>query len=143
MGMKDSEIRRVFKREGIGGVKGIMRGEFEPFKASDKNRKDMKKAGIYDQYPRAQINQLRKQMRGIPLAPDDGPSQARNPRPVPVKPSTTIFGDPSSSLSPPAPIVPTGPRPALGPPTTTMFGDSSLIGGDPATQEIANRLGRG
>ena len=28
-------------------------------------------------------------------------------------------------------------------PTTTMFGDSSLIGGDPATQEIANRLGRG
>ena len=143
MGMSDPEIRKIFKQEGIGGIKGIMRGEFEPFKVSDKNRKDMKKAGIYDQYPRAQINQLRKQMRGIPLAPDDGPSQARNPRPVPVKPSTTIFGDPSSSLSPPAPIVPTGPRPALGPPTTTMFGDSSLIGGDPATQEIANRLGRG
>ena len=143
MGMSDPEIRKIFKQEGIGGIKGIMRGEFEPFKVSDKNRKDMKKAGIYDQYPRAQINQLRKQMRGIPLAPDDGPSQARNPRPVPVKPSTTIFGDPSSSLSPPAPSVPTGPRPALGPPTTTMFGDSSLIGGDPATQEIANRLGRG
>jgi len=143
MGMKDSEIRRVFKREGIGGVKGIMRGEFEPFKMSDKNRKDMQKAGIYDQYPRAKINELRKQMKRMPLAPDDGPSQARNPRPIPVKPSTTIFGDPSSSLSPPAPIVPTGPRPALGPPTTTMFGDSSLIGGDPATQEIANRLGRG
>ena len=143
MKMSDSEIRKIFKQEGIGGIKGIMRGEFEPFKVSDKNRKDMKKAGIYDQYPRAQINQLRKQMRGIPLAPDDGPSQARNPRPVPVKPSTTIFGDPSSSLSPPAPSVPTGPRPALGPPTTTMFGDSSLIGGDPATQEIANRLGRG
>jgi hypothetical protein len=116
MGMKDSEIRGVFKREGIGGIKGIMRGEFEPFKMSDKNRKDMQKAGIYEFYPREKINQLRKEMKRLPLAPDD-PSTIR-PRPMPMPSTSTPAVNPFMTLP-------------------------SLAGGDPNTQEIARRLNLG
>ena len=143
MGMKDSEIRRVFKREGIGGIKGIMRGEFEPFKMSDKNRKDMQKAGIYEFYPREKINQLRKEMKRLPLAPDD-PSTIR-PRPMPITPTlptglslTPPAGlslTPPSGLFPPQATLPVSPNPL--PPGLSP----SLVGGDPNTQEIANRLG--
>ena len=137
MGMSDPEIRRVFKKEGIGGINGIMRGEFQPFKPSKKNFQDMRNAGILDKYPRAEINALREQLRATPLAPDDGPSQVRNPRPAapfvpkPFVPKPVVQGN----LSPAnAPVFPTAASPTFSP---------VLIGGDPATQEIANRLGRG
>jgi len=143
MGMTDSEIRKVFKREGIGGVKGIMRGKFEPFKMSDKNRKDMQKAGIYEFYPREKINQLRKDMKRLPLAPDDGPSQVRSTRPEPAAPAANPFmslPDKQSSVVNPAA------RPNLTPATAAQTNPflslPTLAGGNPDTQEIANRLGR-
>ena len=120
-----------------------MRGEFEPFKMSDKNRKDMQKAGIYEFYPREKINQLRKEMKRLPLAPDD-PSTIR-PRPMPITPTlptglslTPPAGlslTPPSGLFPPQATLPVSPNPL--PPGLSP----SLVGGDPNTQEIANRLG--
>tara|TARA_R110000823_G_scaffold170274_2_gene302795 strand:- start:9687 stop:13892 length:4206 start_codon:yes stop_codon:yes gene_type:complete len=153
MGMKDSEIRKVFKKEGIGGIKGIMRGEFEPFKMSDKNRKDMQKAGIYEFYPRERINDLRSQMRRIPLAPDDGPNLARTrdayapPTEEPIGPASNPFmslpNNPFMSLPDKQSSVP---RPNLAPITQAQDNPfmslPSLAGGDPNTQEIARRLGK-
>ena len=42
MGLSDTDIRKVFKKENIGGVKGIMRGVFEPFKVLPKNIREMR-----------------------------------------------------------------------------------------------------
>jgi len=143
MGMKDSEIRRVFKREGIGGVKGIMRGEFEPFKMSDKNRKDMQKAGIYEFYPRERINQLRQDMRRLPLAPDDDPSKVK---PMSAPSTSTPAVNPFMSLPDAQTSVTPAARPNLGPSTTAVnpfMTLPSLAGGDPNTQEIARRLNLG
>jgi len=144
MGMTNSEIRKVLKQEGVGGTKGIMRGEFEPFKVSAKNKKDMRKAGIDEFYPREQINQLRKDMNRLPLAPDD-PSTIR-PRPTPNT-STPPAG---LSLTPPTGLSLT-PPPGLSPSTQAappVFQNPlppglspALTGGDPNTQEIARRLG--
>ena len=71
MGLSDTDIRKVFKKENIGGVKGIMRGVFEPFKVSPKNIREMRDVGIIDKFPRQEIEQIRRNMRGIPLDPKE------------------------------------------------------------------------
>ena len=143
MGMTDSEIRKVLKQEGIGGTKGIMRGEFEPFKVSAKNRKDMRKAGIDEFYPREKINQLRQVMRRLPLAPDNNPSQVKpqsGPEPFVPKsfvPKPAVQGNLSPAS---APTFPSSAPPTFNP--VVASGNPALVGGNPDTQEIANRLGR-
>jgi len=143
MGMTDPEIRRTFKKEGIGGIRGIMRGEFEPFKVSKKNRQDMRKAGLLDQYPREDFNALREQLRGIPLAPDDNPSKVK---PMSAPNTSTPAVNPFMSLPDSQTSVTPAARPNLGPSTTAVnpfMTLPSLAGGDPNTQEIARRLNLG
>ena len=143
MGMTDPEIRRTFKKEGIGGIRGIMRGEFEPFKVSKKNRQDMRKAGLLDQYPREDFNALREQLRGIPLAPDDNPGKVK---PMSAPSTSTPAVNPFMSLPDSQTSVTPAARPNLGPSTTAVnpfMTLPSLAGGDPNTQEIARRLNLG
>ena len=113
----------------------------------------MQKAGIYEFYPRERINDLRSQMRRIPLAPDDGPNLARTrdayapPTEEPIGPASNPFmslpNNPFMSLPDKQSSVP---RPNLAPITQAQDNPfmslPSLAGGDPNTQEIARRLGK-
>ena len=134
MGLSDADIRREFKKNNIGGIKGVMRGEFEPFKVTNKNFQEMRRAGIYNQFPREEIQNIRRNMNGIPLAPDEGSSaQRRAPEPT----FTPIPVQRDSSLQQPM-IMPTQAR-APGPVNPALLGNNPI---DAAINEqIANRLG--
>ena len=97
MGLSDAEIRRELKKNNIGGIKGVMRGKFEPFKVTNKNFQEMRRAGIYDQFPREEIQNIRRNMKDIPLAPDQGPPAPRRAptqqptfTPIPAQPEPTF-----------------------------------------------------
>ena len=93
MGMSDSDIRRVLKKNNIGGVKGIMRGKFEPFKVTKKNRQEMRDAGISDKFDNSAAVAIQRQMRNIPLDPAEA-------RPA-VAPQTPMFGVPATDTPQP------------------------------------------
>ena len=149
MGLSDAEIRRELKKNNIGGIKGIMRGEFEPFKVTTKNFKEMRGAGIFDQFPRSEIQEVRRQMNGLPLAPDDAPRTTApasqtpmfgvpatdTPRPV----QTPMFGVPVEQGSLPQPTLPVTTARAPGPVNPALLGDDPFSAA--ANAQIANRLG--
>ena len=140
MGLSNSDIRRVLKKNNIGGVKGIMRGKFEPFKVTKKNRQEMRDAGISGKFDNSAVLEIQRQMRNLPLDPAAEPRPALAPRaPAPVAPSTNPF------LSPSAPTPSTNPflspqregslpQPTL--PVTTARApgpvNPALLGGTPA-----------
>ncbi len=136
MGLSDAEIRRELKKNNIGGVKGIMRGEFEPFKVTTKNFKEMRGAGIFDQFPRDEIQEIRRQMNRLPLAPDDAPRTTAPASPAPMfgvpapdtpQPvQTPMFGVPVEQGSLPQPTFPVTTARAPGPV------NPALLGGTPA-----------
>ena len=143
MGLSDAEIRRELKKNNIGGIKGVMRGKFEPFKVTNKNFQEMRRAGIYDQFPREEIQNIRRNMKDIPLAPDQGPPAPRQQptfTPVPVQPEpafTPIPVQKESSLQVPQ-VLPTQAR-APGPVNPALLGDNPM---DAALNaQIANRQG--
>ena len=104
MGLSNSDIRRVLKKNNIGGVKGIMRGKFEPFKVTKKNRQEMRDAGISGKFDNSAVLEIQRQMRNLPLDPAAEPRPAPAPRaPAPMAPSTNPF------LSPSAPAPSTNP----------------------------------
>lgn len=67
MGMSKSEIRRLLKKNNIGGVNAVLRGEFEPFKVTPKNYQEMRDAGTIDLFPRKDIRALQDRLRRMPL----------------------------------------------------------------------------
>ena len=149
MGMTDAQIRRELKKNNIGGIKGVMRGEFEPFKVTNKNFQEMRRAGIYDQFPREEIQNIRRNMKDIPLAPDQGPPAPRRapaPAPAPTTnpflqgpsaPTTNPFLQRQGSLQTPQ-VLPTQAR-APGPVNPALLGDNPI---DAALNaQIANRQG--
>jgi hypothetical protein len=147
MGLSDAEIRRELKKNNIGGIKGVMRGKFEPFKVTNKNFQEMRRAGIYNQFPREEIQNIRRNMKDIPLAPDQGPPAPRRAptqqptfTPIPVQPEPTFTPIPvqkESSLQQPQ-ILPTQAR-APGPVNPALLGDNPI---DAALNaQIANRQG--
>ena len=143
MGLSDSDIRREFKKNNIGGIKGVMRGEFEPFKVTNKNFQEMRRAGVYNQFPREEIQNIRRNMNGIPLAPDEGsPTQRRVPEPtftpIPVQRDSSLQQPVTQPVQ--ASIFPTFTQPRAPGPV-----DPSLLGDNPVTAalnaQIANRRG--
>ena len=160
MGLKDSDIRRVLKKNNIGGVKGIMRGEFEPFKVTPKNYREMRDSGVYNKFPRQAIQDLRMQMNKTPLAPDTG-SRASAPAPAQPRPGSNPFLSPGFVPTPVQPQPRPGSNPFLSPverqgsvapapapaPMQTAQVTPALLGSNPMDQaanaEIAARLGRG
>ena len=101
MGVTDTEIRRVLKQNNIGGINGIMRGKFEPFKLSAEASKKLRRVDRLDQLPRSEIQQVRESMRDLPLDPDIADTTPRTTAPTQVAPSTNRFLNlPSPSPSP-------------------------------------------
>lgn len=148
MGMKDTEIRKILKKNQIGGAKEILRGKFSPFKVTPKNMKEMRDAGIFDRFPRQEINAVRDQLRNIPLNPEEPRPDFSPPREntTPVPNIVNPFSNPT--IIPSAPNVNTTPVPNIVDPFSNLNFqtnasrpvDPALVGNDPATQEIANRL---
>jgi hypothetical protein len=152
MGVTDAEIRQVLKQNNIGGIKGIMRGKFEPFKLSPEASKKLRKVGRLDQLPRAEIQRVRESMRDLPLDPKVEDTRTRTPVPIQLPPAT----NPYLNLQNPAPA--TNPYlnlqndsslqvPQIQPTQARAPGpvDPALLGDNPVTAalnaQIANRRG--
>jgi len=146
MGMSDRDIRKILKQNNIGsGGRRIMRGEFVPFKVSPNNRKEMRRAGTLDQFPRARINEIRKLMKGASLQPDDLPYERRpdtdtqlEAAPVSVPTTENIFSDlvPATTQAP----APTGNIFSDLVPTLPTLPPGPSILPNPQDQEIQRRL---
>ncbi len=146
IGMSDRDIRRVLKQNNIGSSgRRVMRGEFVPFKVSPNNRKEMRRAGILDEFPRARINEVRKLMKGASLQPDDQPYEQRpnietqlEAAPVPVPTTGNIFSDlvPATTQAP----APTGNIFSDLVPTLPTLPPGPTVLPNPQDQEIQRRL---
>ena len=151
MGMTEGDIRRVLKRNGIGGVKGILRGRFEPFKVSKKNRQDMRDAGISNKFDNKAVINIQNQMRNLPLDPDDSPPPPVAPPSAPASNpylSNPYLSNPQQDSSLQQPVI--SPNQASIFPTLTQARapgpvDPALLGDNPVTAalnaQIANRRG--
>ncbi len=143
MGLSDSEMRRVLKDSNIGSsARKVMRGQFDPFKVSSKNRKEMRKAGTQDEFRLVskRINEIRKLMRGASLAPDDDPG-ARDPDTTTQIPETpTPIVTPSAPANPflNSPSAPA--NPFLNLPTLPTLPPGPTVLPNPQDQEIQRRL---
>ena len=152
LGMRDSKIRNGFEDNNIGGYKAIMRGKFEPFDISEKNKKELRSVGKLQELPRAEINKIRSSLRNLDLK--DPFSEPKPIQPVTPPKSTFDFNAPFKQETPPkstfdfnAPfkveetstntqaVVPTLP-------TTQANVNPSLLDNNPANLQIAQRLGR-
>jgi hypothetical protein len=119
-----------------------MRGQFDPFKVSSKNRKEMRKAGTQDEFRLVskRINEIRKLMRGASLAPDDDPG-ARDPDTTTQIPETpTPIVTPSAPANPflNSPSAPA--NPFLNLPTLPTLPPGPTVLPNPQDQEIQRRL---
>jgi hypothetical protein len=135
MGLSNADIRRVLKKNNIGGVKGIMRGKFEPFKVTKKNRQEMRDAGISGKFDNRAVIEIQRQMRNLPLDPAEARPAVAPAAPVindPFKtapvtvPSAPVINDPFKQGSLPQPTFPVTTARAPGPV------NPALLGGTPA-----------
>ena len=60
LGLKDAEIFKIFKDNGIGGIDGIMVGRFEPFTISKNNEKEMIRSNTVSVFPSKEIFELQR-----------------------------------------------------------------------------------
>ena len=146
LGMKENEIRKVLKQNNIGGAKGVLRGEFEPFDVTPKNFQEMRRSGTLELFPREQIREVQKSMRGMSL--DQGPmdveptvpeSAAPEPTfvPSPVQQQPTFVPSPVEQQGSVAPSIQTQPRPP-GPVNPALLGSNPMD--QAANAQIAARL---
>ena len=80
-----------------------MRGKFEPFKVTKKNRQEMRDAGILNKFDNRAVVTIQKEMRNLPLDPSEARS-APTFVPSPFVPSP-VTPSPSPSFVP-SPFVP-------------------------------------
>lgn len=152
LGMKENEIRRVLKENNIGGAKGVLRGEFEPFDVTKKNFQEMRRAGTLELFPREQIQEVKRAMRGMSL--DQGPMDVEPtapeptfvPSPVqqqpmfvpsPVQQQPMFVPSPVEQQGSIAPSIQTQPRPP-GPVNPALLGSNPMD--QAANAQIAARL---
>lgn len=149
MGLSNSDIRRVLKKNNIGGVKGIMRGKFEPFKVTKKNRQEMRDAGISGKFDNSAVLEIQRQMRNLPLDPAEARPAKAPAAPVindPFKtapvivPSAPVINDPFKQGSLPQPTFPVTTARAPGPVNPALLGDDPFSAA--ANAQIANRIQR-
>jgi DNA-binding transcriptional MerR regulator len=141
LGMKENEIRKVLKQNNIGGAKGVLQDRFEPFDVTPKNFQEMRRSGTIEQFPRQQIQEIQKSMRGMSL--DQGPMDveptAPGPTfvPSPAQPEPTFVPSPVQQQGSVAPNIQTQPRPP-GPVNPALLGSNPM---DQASNaQIAARL---
>jgi len=144
LGMTSRDIKKILKTENIGGVRSILRGEFDPFNITDTNKRKMKEAGIRELFPREEIRDLRNSFKRLPL---DERREA-SPEPLVVdntsSPERFVLGPAPTVVSAPAtPIVA-----ASSTESTNNFGEGLLnrartfapgLLGDPKNQAIVDR----
>ena len=148
MGMTDRDIGRLLKKNGVGGWKGVIQGEFVPFELTRKNFQEAFDAGISDRLPKDQIREYYRENVGRPLEAPLVEPEARPSAPAPqiVDP----FRQQAPSPAPSAPqIVDPFRQGALSPPTQNRVAgpvNPALLGDNPMEQaanaQIAERLNR-
>ena len=77
LGMNDRQIRKVFKDAGIGGIRNVMRGEFDPIDISPTVRKNVRRNEL--DLPRNEINSIRRELRNLPLGTMSPPEEEETP----------------------------------------------------------------
>ena len=128
------------------GVKSILRGKFEPFKITDNNKRELRNNDLLKELPREQINNLRRNLNGMPLDPNEEdfrtPQQPSNTVPKGLSPTPTV----PKGLSPsPNVSVPPSPIPKANMATMSVQPgpvDPNLLGNNPATIQLAQRLNK-
>tara|TARA_R100000008_G_C3586929_1_gene173196 strand:+ start:1687 stop:6003 length:4317 start_codon:yes stop_codon:yes gene_type:complete len=109
LGKSEREIMRLFRQNGITGVRNLVRGRYEPLpNAALTIRRAMRREGTIGEYPRAEINEiLRGQKNRKFTVSDDQDTQIKKPettsRPIPF--TRTKMNQPVTTAS--APIQPT------------------------------------
>jgi hypothetical protein len=85
IGKTDSEIKQILRRAGVSDVGPIMRGRYKPFEMSSSVRRDMRRKGTYDQYPRREINEIRDRYKNRQYTTTMDDEQTTTVAPTPVK----------------------------------------------------------
>jgi len=141
---KLGRISKILKTENIGGVRSILRGEFDPFDITDTNKRKMKDAGIRELFPREEIRDLRNSFKRLPLDERREPTEVQPSQPVTSEsfvPRPVVSAPTTASES----FVP---RPVASTSTTTDIGGNLLnrartlapgLLGDPKNQAIVDR----
>ena len=143
MGMTDREIGTILKKNGVGGWKGVINGEFVPFELTRKNFQEAFDAGVKDRLPNDRIRQYYRENVGRSLEeplvePEPRPSV---PAPAPVNPFLEQAPAPVNPfLRQGALTSPALPRVA-GPVNPALLGDNPMD--QAANAQIAARLGQG
>jgi hypothetical protein len=147
MGMKKGELRRILKNNKIGGVNSILRGKFEPFKITDNNLRELRENNKLKELPRQEINNLRKSLNGMPLDPREEDFRVKEQR-KPTGPRYEILPpkQPRYEILPPKQTNLPTPTPTTASTTNLNISpgpvDPNLLGTDPGTIAIAQKLGR-
>ncbi len=127
LGMSDAEIRREMRRNKVGDIPQLMRGEFQPMRVSSDIRRRAREND--NLLPMPELNEIRREFRGRRLdEPMEPQVQAPAFTPVEAEPATVA----------PTPVAP-GPRtfvpvPASQQPPQSQQNqtpDTSLLGGNP------------
>ena len=136
MGISEREMFGILKREGVSGYKEVLDGKFVPFKVTRKNIRDMRTAGIFDQYPQEEIQRIQREMSGISLIPDDS---VQTERPPATNPFMSAPKAPSSNPFMSAPQSNSNLQPSNFQPTIQQTQVDPRLIPDPRTQELLNR----
>ena len=130
LGMSNSQIRKVFRDAGIGGINNIMRGKFDPIDISPTVRKNVRRNEL--DLPRKEINRIRNEFRNLPLGTMSPPEEEETPtldlEPVSQAPTIAPTQQVAAAGAPPS-AAQAGGAP-LGTPRTSPP-DPSLLGGNP------------
>jgi len=143
LGMDEDDIKRVFKKAGIGGTKDVFRGEYEPSDISKAVRQRARDNDI--ELP---IDELKDMMDIYENKKFGVPSTKPVPRPSTSSAPAMFDFEPSLPSAPVSPPSPQGAAPAVGPTSSNTTGpaapppvvtptptptDPSLLGKNPVT----------
>ena len=147
LGLSRSKIKKILKDNNISGVDRISRGKADPYKVSSQVKRKMRRFGIYDQFPRDEINNVYRQLRKETLTTDPDfnpagvPEEIYVPREEPVSNAPNFFSQFDNVSAPAAPSgnffsqFDTAP---VAPPVNRTNVSSTLLG-DPKNADIINR----
>ena len=131
MGMSDSEIRKVLKKNKVGDINSIMRGRYQPLKPSRQTLKNMREVGSYNVYPRQEIREIQRERRNMEFSQPEPASNddAEMFQPIGAEPVN------NSALTPPV-APPVAPQPM----TTGSLAD--FYSAPQATSGVLTRISR-
>lgn len=129
LGIPDSEIRKVLKKNKVAEVTALMQGRFVPFKPSKEIRKRVRENG--NKLPMSDIFAIRNELRKLKLGAQPEPeAQVEAPR------TTVLETQPQQpAAAPTSSVVPAqagvAPAPNAAAPAPTSQPDPSLLGSNP------------